>query len=581
MINRRLVQMMKKSMKYVYQNVICQWFMLFINIVMVLVMSRLVTDLLERQSLANVLLPSMVILAAGVAARYVLSRQVVRYGFLASVDVKETLRQKIFEKVYRLGLKYRAKVASSEIVQISVEGVEQLETYFGSYLPQFFYAMLAPLTLFVVIAFMDLKVALVLLICVPLIPVSIVAVQKFAKKLLSKYWGSYTELGDSFLENLQGLTTLKIYQSDEARHHQMNEEAEKFRKMTMRVLTMQLNSITVMDLVAYGGAALGLILACQSYQNGNISFFECLSIILLSADFFIPMRQLGSFFHVAMNGMAACDKIFRLLDMGETEKKTAVIDQDSLHIQANDLNFSYDGSRQVLAGVNLEIHPGQLLAVVGKSGCGKSTLAHLILGEYEVGKGMLQINDTDINDLNEVSLLANITYVGHQSYLFKGTVRDNLKMANPNASDEDLWAALKKVKIDVFLKTQQGLDTPVLEKGSNFSGGQCQRLALCRALLHDSPMYIFDEATSNIDVESEDAIMQVILELAKTKTVLLISHRLANIVQADQLIVMAEGHVVETGRHEDLMASQGTYYQLYTAQSDLENWKGADLYEAV
>lgn len=574
MINKRLIQMLPHSMKAVYQNVICQWLMLLCNIVMTMVMCRLLHQLMLGQLKSSQLIWAGVVLLVGMMLRYGLSKRVVYYGWIASTEVKTTLREKILKKIYRLGLQYRSQMASSEVVQLSVEGVEQLETYFGAYLPQFFYAMLAPLTLFVVIVKMDWKVAVVLLVCVPLIPLSIVAVQKIAKRLFYQYWGSYTELGDVFLENLQGLTTLKIYQSDEMRHQKMNEEAELFRKMTMRVLTMQLNSITVMDIVAYGGAAMGIIFACQALISGSIRLDECLCIVLLSADFFIPMRQLGSYFHVAMNGMAACDKFFHLLDLPEPKKKTLHLDGQSLTVTADQVSFCYDPERLILNQLNLTIVPGQLTALVGPSGCGKSTFAHLLCGERVVTEGNLRINGLKIHEIAEDDVLRLVTYVGHQSYLFKGTVRENLQMADPLASDEKLWEALKKVRLDGFLAEQDGLDTQLQEKGSNFSGGQCQRLALCRALLHDSPMYIFDEATSNIDPESEETIMQVIYDLAKTKTVLLIAHRLASVVRADAIAVMDKGQIVELGTHASLMAKAGLYQQLFMAQMSLENLKG-------
>ncbi len=494
-------------------------------------------------------------------------------SYLSSKAVKKTLRERIYEKLLRLGASYNEQVKTSEVVQVAVEGVDQLETYFGAYLPQFFYAMLAPLTLFAVLCFVNVPAAIVLLVCVPLIPIAIAAVQTWAKKLLSKYWGQYTALGDTFLENLQGLTTLKIYQADEFKNQEMNAEAEKFRKITMKVLTMQLNSITIMDLIAYGGAALGVIMAVTQYMGNHVSLAGCLLIILLAADFFLPMRQLGSFFHIAMNGMAASDKIFRLLDLPEHKQEVSESFPSKHDIACSGLRFSYEACREILHGVDLRFPQGSFTALVGESGCGKSTIAAILMGRNKGYTGSVTIGGVELKDVNENSLLRNITYVSHQSYLFKGTVRDNLLMGKPSASDDELWAVLERVNLAGFLKAEQGLDTPLLEKASNLSGGQCQRLALARALLHDSPVYIFDEATSNIDVESENDIMAEIHRLARGKTVILISHRLVNVVRANNIYVLDGGNIAEHGSHEELLQNHGLYERLWTAQQSLENYR--------
>ena len=374
----------------------------------------------------------------------------------------------------------------------------------------------------------DRPCAVILFLCVPLIPITIVVVQRFAKKLLGKYWGEYTSLGDSFLENLQGLTTLKIYQADACRHQMMNEQSERFRKITMKVLSMQLNSIIVMDLIAYGGAALGIILAVWQFQAGKLSLFGALLVILLAAEFFLPMRLLGSYFHIAMNGMAAADKLFALLDLPDAQTGSRAFPNDCTMV-CKDLHFGYEADREILKGIDFSVHPGDFAALVGESGCGKSTLAAILMGRIRGFRGELTIGGISILDIAEEALAANITYVGHQSYLFRGTIRDTLKMGNAEATDTDFWRVLEQVKLADFLREQQGLDTQLEENGINFSGGQRQRLAVARALLHDTPIYIFDEATSNIDIESENAIMEQIKELARNKTVILISHRLANV----------------------------------------------------
>ena len=493
-------------------------------------------------------------------------------SYLSSKAVKKTLREKIYEKLLKLGTSYQEKVQTSEVVQVAVEGVDQLETYFGAYLPQFFYAMIAPLTLFVILCFINVPSAVVLLICVPLIPVAIAAVQTWAKKLLSKYWGRYTALGDTFLENLQGLTTLKIYQADEFKHKQMNEASEEFRKITMKVLTMQLNSITIMDLIAYGGAALGIVMSVTQFKAGHIGLAGAIFIILLSADFFIPMRQLGSFFHIAMNGMASSDKIFKLLDLPEDNNENGKECPQDGDIVCKNLAFSYDDDREILHGIDMVFKSGSFTAVVGESGCGKSTTAGIIMGHMKNYMGNVTIGGNSLSQISEASLMKHITYVGHNSYLFKGTVRQNLLMGSPDAKDDKLWEVLKEVNLADFLKGEDGLDTKLLEKASNFSGGQCQRLALARALLHDSPVYIFDEATSNIDVESENEIMERIYALAKSKTVILISHRLANVTGADNIYVLESGNVAECGTHEELLDRHGVYEKLWNAQQELESF---------
>lgn len=570
MIDKRLIRTVRESKKYIAWNVIYQWISLVANITMMVSIADLLSRLFANTADRENFVCTVIVVAAAVGIRYFCAVQSAKMGYLSSKAVKKVLREKIYRKLLRLGSSYKEKAQTSEIVQISVEGVEQLETYFGAYLPQFFYAMLAPLTLFIVLGFVNVPAAAVLLVCVPLIPAAIAAVQTWAKKLLSKYWGQYTALGDTFLENLQGLTTLKIYRADDFKNDEMNVEAEKFRKITMKVLTMQLNSITIMDLIAYGGTALGIVMSVTQYSKGNVSLAGCLLIIMLSADFFIPMRQLGSFFHIAMNGMAAGQKIFRLLDLPEAEEKKA--DCPKGDIVCRDLHFSYDNDREILSGVNMTFKRGAFTAIVGESGCGKSTISAILTGRNKGYGGSVSVGETELSEIREADLMENITYISHQSYLFKGTVRDNLLMGKPDASDSELWEVLERVNLADFVRNEKGLDTGLSEKASNLSGGQCQRLALARALLHDSPIYIFDEATSNIDVESENDIMNEIQNLAESKTVILISHRLVNVVKADAIYVMVNGKIAESGKHRELLENKADYEKLWEAQQRLENY---------
>ena len=570
MINKRLIGTVPESKRYIAGNVALQWCSLCANIAMMSAVAALLAALYAGEVTQGKIVTTAVIALVAVAVRYGCTVGAARMGYLSSKAVKKTLRGAIYDKLLRLGASYSEQVKTSEVVQVAVEGVDQLETYFGAYLPQFFYAMLAPLTLFVVLCFVSVPAAVVLLVCVPLIPVAIAAVQTWAKKLLSKYWGQYTALGDTFLENLQGLTTLKIYQADAFKNDEMNVEAEKFRKITMKVLTMQLNSITIMDLIAYGGAALGVIMAATQLRAGNIYLAGALLIILLAADFFIPMRQLGSFFHIAMNGMAASDKIFRLLDLSEPAH--GGVSCPAGDIVCRGLRFSYEPEREILHGVDLTIPQGKFVSLVGESGCGKSTISALLMGRNKGYTGSVTIGGAELRDIEEASLMRRVTYVSHQSYLFKGTVRDDLLMGKPDASDDELWCALTQVNLADFLKSEAGLDTQLSERGENLSGGQRQRLALARALLHDSPVYIFDEATSNIDVESENDIMAQIHALAGRKTVLLISHRLANVTASDEIYVLERGNIVQHGTHEALLKQGGAYAALWSAQQVLEHY---------
>ena len=572
MIKKRLVGLLSHAKKYIVYQAAWLWIALLCQIVMIYCAAFLL-----EQALFWEVTPRMAVSYGGIAAlalilRFVCDRGASHASYRASVDVKRILRDKIYEKLLRLGAAYREKTATSEVVQMAAEGVEQLETYFGKYLSQLFYSLLAPVTLFAVLSFVSWKASLVLLVCVPLIPISIVAVQKFAKRLLNKYWGIYTELGDSFLENLQGLTTLKIYRSDENKAAEMDEESQRFRRITMKVLTMQLNSTSVMDIIAYGGAAAGMIVTLSEFMAGHLSLHGALMLILLAAEFFIPLRLLGSFFHIAMNGMAASDKIFALLDLPEPAEGTEELNDGEISISFTGVHFSYEKEREILKGIDMEFPAGSFTAIVGTSGCGKSTAAAILMGRNKGYTGSVTVRGKELSDIREGSLMDHITLISHNSYLFRGTVEENLRMGKPDAAEAEMREALEKVNLWGFLQAQQGLGTPVAEKGGNFSGGQCQRLAIARALLHDTPVYIFDEATSNIDAESEEMIMEAVYSLAETKTVILISHRLANVVEADRIYMLRGGIAVETGTHEMLMKRNGEYAKLYRSQMELEQY---------
>ena len=573
MIKTRLVGLLSHAKKYIVYTILWQWIALLSQVAAVFSIAGLLERVLYQNVTGKALEQTILTLLVVVLIRFLCERMGARSSYLACVDVKRILREKIYEKMLKLGASYSEQVSSSEVVQVSTEGVEQLETYFGKYLPQLFYSLIAPVTLFIILCRVSMKASVILLVCVPLIPISIVVVQKIAKKLLNKYWSIYTGLGDSFLENLQGLTTLKIYQADQQKADEMDVESQNFRKITMKVLTMQLNSTSVMDIVAYGGAAIGMAVAVSEFLKGNIPISGTLCIVLLASEFFLPLRLLGSFFHIAMNGMAASDKIFKILDLPEPQAGEKTLPDGALDVTLKDVHFSYEEDREILKGINLNLPAGSFVSLVGESGCGKSTIAGILAAKNRGYKGEITIGDVALSEVNETDLMKHVVLVRHNSYLFKGTVEENLQMAKPDATKEEMEAVLRKVNLLGFLQTQEGLQTQLLEKASNLSGGQCQRLVIARALLRtESAVYIFDEAASNIDVESEELIMSVIHELAKTKTVLLISHRLANVVKSDKIYFLKDGEIKESGTHEELMRQNGAYRHLYESQMALENY---------
>ncbi len=572
MIKPRLIRLVPESRALIGKAVGAQLIALFCNILTVLTLAYIIENTYTRERELSYPLAAS-ILAGAMLLRFCCSKAAASASYLLSKAAKERLRGNMFQKIFQFGAAYREKIYSAELVQLATEGVEQLEAYFAAYLPQFFYAMLAPLFLFLTLSFISVQAAFILFICVPLIPLSIMAVQRLAKKLLAKYWGRYSNLGSRFLENLQAMTTLKVYKADAYKHRQMNEEAEEFRKITMRVLIMQLNSITLMDLFAYGGAALGIILALTEYGRGRIGIFGTVSIILLSADFFIPMRQLGSLFHVAMTGMAASDKMFALLDMPIPDKAGKKAFPKSAEIRFAQVSFAYAGEGRSFAldNISFSLPERGLFALVGESGSGKSTLAALLCRKKEGYGGEIFIGDSELGEIKEEELAKHLCYVSYNSHLFKGTVAYNLQMGKADASSEEMEEVLKKCRLWDFFAAGQGLDTELLENAANLSGGQRQRLALARALLHDSRIYIFDEASSNIDVESEELILAQISELAQTKSVLLISHRLANVREAKKILVLQNGMLLERGEHGELLALRGIYARMWEKQKELEN----------
>lgn len=572
MIKMRLIRLLKGSGKYIIYQIIWQWLSLLAQIAIVLQVTELIDSAWQKSVTNDEILTTVGIVSAGLIVRFICDRLYSRACYLASVDVKRVLREQIYRKVLWLGPSYREQIRTSEIVQMTGEGVEPLETYFGRYLSQFLYALLAPFSLFIIISRISLRTAVVLLAAVPLIPIVIMLVMFIARKILGNYFDIYYGLGDSFLEKLQGMTTLKIYRADRRAVEQIDSESEQFRKITMKVLMMQLNSTSIMDIIAYGGAAAGIISALIEFSNRSINVSGVLMCIFLAAEFFLPMRLLGSFFHIGMNGMKASDRIFAFLDLPEQKRGEEEIAGNKIDISLDNVSFSYDESREVLHDISMNIDSGSLVSIVGVSGSGKSTIAGILLGKNHYYSGSIKVNGTEHREISSKSLMENFTMIGHNSWVFKGTVRENLLMGNPTATDAELLDALDNVNLKNFLESQSGLDTRVESNASNFSGGQKQRLALARALLHDTPVYIFDEATSNIDADSEEAIMTAVKHIAKKKTVILISHRLANVTDSDAIYMLKDGKIIEKGTHHELMGIKGTYANLFTEQSELENY---------
>ena len=571
----RLIRLLKGLVKYIIQQIIWQWLSLFAQITIVWQVTQLIDKAWQKSITSSDVLTTIGIVTAGLIVRFICDRLYSRACYLASVDVKRALRVQIYRKVLWLGPSYREQIRTSEIVQMTGEGVEQLETYFGRYLSQFFYALLAPLTLFIVISRISLRTSIVLLIAVPLIPIVIMLVMFVAKKILGNYFDIYYGLGDSFLEKLQGMTTLKIYRADQRAVEQIDSESEQFRKITMKVLIVQLNSTSIMDIIAYGGSAAGIISALIEFSNRSINVSGVLMCIFLAAEFFLPMRLLGSFFHIGMNGMKASDRIFAFLDLPEQKRGDEKITGDNIDISLEKVSFSYDNSREILHEISMDIDSGSLVSIVGVSGSGKSTIAGILLGKNHYYSGSIKVNGTEHREISSKSLMDNFTMIGHSSWIFKGTVRENLLMGNPRATEAEMIEALDKVNLKSFLEAQNGLDTRVESNASNLSGGQKQRLALARALLHDTPVYIFDEATSNIDADSEEIIMATVKQISKERTVILISHRLANVIDSDAIYMLKDGEIIEKGTHEELMRLKGNYEKIFSEQSELENYSRA------
>ena len=571
MIDKKLLALLGPNKKYIFYAVGLMIVGLFANLAITASICYAIQYAAEYTSSGSnaqgFILPAVIVIIA-MAIRYVTSRSIGDLKDTLGRNVKKDLRQKIYDKIIKLGVRTTDNMSMAGLTQLSMEGVEQLDLYYSAYIPQFFYAMIAPIILFIVTVRINWTVALVLLACVPLIPMSIIAVSRYAKKIFAKYWGKYTSMGDSFLDSVQGLKELKIFQADAAQNIKMNETSEEFRKITMKVLVMQLASTTIMDMVAYGGAGLGIALTIHAVVNGNLSAYAALFLILVAVDFFLPLRAFGSAFHIAMNGASAGNKILSLLAQPDPVWGSETV--DSTEITVKDVTFSYDGTRDVLKHASMNFDSTGMHAIVGESGSGKSTIVNLLLGAYHPQQGSILVGDKLLEILSRDAYYSHISVVSYNTYIFNETIRQNFALAKANVTDEEIYNALKKVNLYDFIIDNGGLDKVITEDAANISGGQKQRLALAINLVANKDIYIFDEATSNIDIESEAIIMNNIKELSKEKAVIVISHRLANVIAADTIYYIEDGEVKEHGTHEELMSMHEGYAKLYTTQKNLE-----------
>ena len=566
MLDKDLFLLAKGSGRYIAATVVLSVVAMLLNMAVTACICNMIALAAEGAEAGGYVIPAALALA-GVILRIPTGIAVNRIKASLGAKVRKELRTKTYDKIVSLGVRTTEEMSMAGLTQVSMEGIEQLDLYYSNYLPQFFFSVIAPFVLFSVCVFVDWRTSLVLLACVPLIPLSIIAVSKYAKRIFAKYWGKYTAMGDGFLDGVQGLKELKIYKADARYHEKMNEKAEEFRKITMKVLVMQLASTTIMDLVAFGGAGAGIALAVTGAVNGYLTPFEALFLILVAVEFFLPLRALGSAFHVAMNGASAGKKIKALLEAKQPVwGKGEVGDGD---VELRNVTFSYDGSRDVLKNVNMTFSKG-ITAIVGRSGSGKSTAVGLITGALRPSDGQVIVGRKTFDEFSRESYYSRLAVVSYNTYIFNESVRDNFRMAKNDVSDDEIYSALKKVDLADFVRENGGPDKVITEDAGNISGGQKQRLALAVNLVADKDIYVFDEATSNIDVESEAVIMENIDALSKKAAVVVISHRLENVVKADKIYFLNDGAVEESGTHSELCAKGGEYAALYNTQKELE-----------
>ncbi len=567
MIDKELFKLIGGNKKYIFTAVLTQVIGLVANVAVTGSVCYAVYLLTVSAAYSEFVYP-LIGAVLGIAIRYICSRLTGEIKDKLGRQVKKDLRERVYDKIVKLGVRTTDGMSMAGLTQVAVEGVEQLDLYYSSYLPQFFFAMIAPVVLFLICVRIDWRTSLVLIACVPLIPVSIVAVSRYAKKIFAKYWGKYTSMGDKFLDSVQGLKELKIFMADEKQHQRINESAEEFRVITMKVLVMQLASTTIMDLVAYGGAGAGIALAICGTAFWGLNPIAALFLCLVAVEFFLPLRAFGSAFHVAMNGASAGKKIISLLNAPDPEWGEKSV--GGKEIKLTDVTFSYDGKRDVLKNVSMTFPEKGMTAIVGESGCGKSTVVNMLVGAFRPQSGEVTVGGKQLEKLSRENWYSHLSAVSYNTYIFNESVRDNFKLAKESVTDDEIYSALEKVNLKEFISENGGLDKVITEDANNISGGQKQRLALAVALVSDKDIYVFDEATSNIDIDSEGIIMKNIKAISENKSVIVISHRLANVVTSDNIYYMEDGEVRERGSHESLMSAKQGYARLYNAQKTLE-----------
>lgn len=565
MFNKKLFNELKSEKLQILKLLLIKILQMTTNVAMIFLIGKSIEALISSSFSGSKFILFMLLI---IGLNIFLIKIEASISYKASYRIKNTLRERLMKKVFSFKMEYGSKVSISEVINLGVEGIEQLNLFYSALLPQLLFSLIGPLILFCILSFLNFKIAIIMLLLIPLIPIAIMMVQKLAKKVVKTYWKSYTNLSEVFIDFLYGLTSLEVFNADEDYNDLLNEKAEDFRVKTMKLLMMQLNNITVLDLISYTGSALGIILSIYYYSKGQLSIFTAFSFILLSQEFFLPLRRLGALFHVAMNGITAANSLFEILEIESIEDFKNVLKDEKVDVEVKNLSFSY-GEKEILKDLNMKIKSNKITAIVGESGCGKSTLAKLVGGFERNYNGEILYNG--LSEISNDSLNENIMLVDNNPYFFKESLRYNLKIANKNADDEKLIEVLEEVGLYSYFKNIGGLDSILESAGNNLSGGQKQRLAIGRALLKEPKILILDESISNIDKESEDLILDLIQKLKEKMTIILITHRLNTVLQADYIYYLDNKKVAEEGSFEEI--SKGELFSgIYRYQRELEMW---------
>lgn len=565
MFNKKLLNELKSEKIQILKLLLIKIIQMTANVAMIFLMGKSIETLISSSFSGSKFILFMILI---IGLNIFLIKIEASISYKASYRIKNTLRERLMKKVFSFKMEYGSKISISEVINLGVEGIEQLNLFYSALLPQLLFSLIGPLILFFILSFLNFKIAIIMLLLIPLIPIAIMMVQKLAKKVVKTYWKSYTNLSEVFIDFLYGLTSLEVFNADEDYNDLLNAKAEDFRVKTMKLLMMQLNNITVLDLISYVGSALGIILSIYYYSKGQLSVFAAFSFILLSQEFFLPLRRLGALFHVAMNGITAANSLFEILDLDSIEDFEDLIQDEKVDIEVRSLNFSY-GEKEILKDLNMKIKSNKITAIVGESGCGKSTLAKLVGGLERNYDGEILYNG--LSEISNDSLNENIMLVDNNPYFFRESLRYNLKIANKNADDDKLIEVLEEVGLYSYFKNIGGLDSILESAGNNLSGGQKQRLAIGRVLLKEPKILILDESISNIDKESEDLILNLIQKLKEKMTIILITHRLNTVLHADYIYYLDKKKVAEEGSFEEI--SKGELFSgIYRYQRELEMW---------